>query len=188
MLTHSMSVIHAKARQMHVTCGAILEIGPGRVWPGLEWLQQEPDLELTGAGYSAAECNAALAHARKLGVIARAQYPAGDSTDLPLKDRSVDAVVSFGGLHAWARPVRVLDEIARVLKIGGKFFIGDVRRDMNWLANAVLSHLGSQGLKDVYRARDKALTLPEVKELFDHSRLRGGSVQALGSDVWVLSE
>jgi len=187
MLTHSLSVIYSKAVQMHLTCGTILELGPGRVWPGLELLRREPDLDLLGLGYEEQERQEAVAQVRKNGQFARVQYRPGAPTRLPLPDRSVDGVISFGSLHTWSNPVRVLDEITRVLKIGGKVFIGDVRRDMNWLTSTVLSHIGNAGLQAVYRSREKSLTASEVKELCEHSRLRDWQVTILGSDVWLIA-
>jgi SAM-dependent methyltransferase len=187
MLTHSLSVVQAKAKRLHLTCGTILELGPGRVWPGLAWLQREPDLDLTGLGYAEAERQEVLALAKKSGLLPRVHYPAGEAAKLPLKDRSVDGVISFGALHAWPKPMWVLDEIARVLKLGGKFFIGDVRRDMNWITSAVLSHVGQPGLQEVYRTRGRALTAPELQDLFTHSHLQDWKVEVLGSDVWVMS-
>ena len=48
-----------------------------------------------------------------------------NALDLPLKDNSVDCVVANSVLHLISNPQKVLDEIYRVLKPGGKFICRD---------------------------------------------------------------
>jgi SAM-dependent methyltransferase len=61
-----------------------------------------------------------LAAARKL---MRTAYPLlqGDAEQLPLRDASVDVVVSDHGAMSWADPHRTVPEVARVLRPGGRF-------------------------------------------------------------------
>lgn len=188
MLTQSTAQINAQVDQMHLTCGTLLELGPGRVWPGLDLLRREAELELVGMGFSEPERLEALARAGKQGILSRVNFPVGDLTRLPLPDRSVDGVLSFGGLHRWSQPLRVLDEIARVIKIGGPVFLGDARRDMNWLTGALKSRIGLAALQAVYRERDRSLTAGELQELCGYSRLRNGRVVTLGPDLWLQAE
>jgi ubiquinone/menaquinone biosynthesis C-methylase UbiE len=54
----------------------------------------------------------------------------GSGEKIPLGAEGVDAVFSSGSLHEWSEPVKTFNEIMRVLKPGGKFFIGDLRRDI----------------------------------------------------------
>jgi len=56
---------------------------------------------------------------------------------MPFGDDLFDAVFTNGSLHEWDNPKSTLNEIWRVLKTGGRFFISDLRRDifplMKWL-------------------------------------------------------
>jgi len=45
----------------------------------------------------------------------------GDATRVPLKSASVDAVVMLGGVHHVPDRARLFAEIARILKVGGRF-------------------------------------------------------------------
>ena len=46
-------------------------------------------------------------------------------------DETFDAVFSNGSLHEWEHPVDILNEAHRVLKTKGKFFISDLKRNLN---------------------------------------------------------
>lgn len=47
-----------------------------------------------------------------------------DAHSLPLKNRTIDFVMSRGSLHFWDKPSIVFDEIDRILKKEGKIMIG----------------------------------------------------------------
>ena len=50
---------------------------------------------------------------------------AGDALTLPFGDETFDAVASISVLHYWVEPVRVLREIRRVLRVGGRLVLTD---------------------------------------------------------------
>jgi ubiquinone/menaquinone biosynthesis C-methylase UbiE len=55
-------------------------------------------------------------------------YVRGDATDLPFGDHVVDGVCCFGGLYLFDDPWAALDEIARVLRPGGRAVFLTTRR------------------------------------------------------------
>ncbi len=180
-------VMLKKVIQPKCLAGTVLEIGPGTLWPGLRLLQQNARLDLKGVGYSAEERSQALEKAKQWQCRARVEYlPPRDEKKFFLPDRSVDVVISFGALHAWQQPAAVCNEIARVLKVGGGFFIGDVRQDAKWWSSALLSNR-TPGLKAVYQAKKQSHSLSEFRALLAGTRLEHGVVQTRGPDVWVLN-
>ena len=183
----SLNTIFQCAADRRVTFGTLLEIGPGTLWPGLHYLPAHPDLELIGAGYAPAERTAARQLARKMKLLARVDYREGRSDRLPVDDRSVDAVISYGTLHQWPRPLAMLDEIARVLKLGGRYFIGNVRRDASWLST-FWSGLGNPNLRGVYAARAQAQDQAEFQRLLEMSRLAAATWVSVGPDLWAVSK
>ena len=56
-------------------------------------------------------------------------FLSSNAQQLPFADKTVDYVVSSLSLHHWQNPEMVFQEIYRVLKPGGTFFIFDLRRD-----------------------------------------------------------
>jgi ubiquinone/menaquinone biosynthesis C-methylase UbiE len=52
---------------------------------------------------------------------------------LPFADGTFDLVISSFALHHWDRPLEVLDEIARVLRPGGWYYLADLCREVSWL-------------------------------------------------------
>jgi ubiquinone/menaquinone biosynthesis C-methylase UbiE len=111
--------------------GNVLEIGPGPGYVGLEWLKQAPGSTLTGCEISRAMIKVADKNAKDYGFETRASYVEGNCMQMPFHNEAFDAIFSNGSLHEWEDPVRVFNEINRVLKPGGLFYIGDMRRDVN---------------------------------------------------------
>jgi len=55
----------------------------------------------------------------------RARFMIADAVDLPWPDHSLDSVVSVNALHHMKKVQRVIDEILRVTKPGGKIVLAD---------------------------------------------------------------
>jgi len=114
-----------------IEAGAALEIGPGPGYVGLEWLRRTQDTTLTGLEISPDMKSVADKNAAEYGLVDRVEYVLGDAARMPLEDDRFDGVFSTGSLHEWSAPETIFTEIARVLKPGGRFYIGDLRRDVN---------------------------------------------------------
>jgi ubiquinone/menaquinone biosynthesis C-methylase UbiE len=114
-----------------IDSGAALEIGCGPGYVGLEWLKLTQGTTLTGLEISPDMKALAEKNAAEYNLVDRAGYVLGDAAHMPLEDDRFDAAFSTGSFHEWAAPLEVLREIARVLKPGGRFYIGDLRRDAN---------------------------------------------------------
>jgi ubiquinone/menaquinone biosynthesis C-methylase UbiE len=70
-------------------------------------------------------------NAQDYGFENRVNYVKGNSMSMPFPDNHFDGVFSNDSMHEWESPERVLQEVDRVLKPGGKFCITDLRRDIN---------------------------------------------------------
>jgi ubiquinone/menaquinone biosynthesis C-methylase UbiE len=115
-----------------IDTGSALEIGSGPGYVGLEWLKQTAGTRLTALEISPDMIVIAKKNVREYGLKGRWEAVESSGAKIPLDEGLFDAVFSCGSLHEWSEPVKTLNELIRVLKPGGKFFIGDLRRDI-WL-------------------------------------------------------
>jgi ubiquinone/menaquinone biosynthesis C-methylase UbiE len=165
--------------------GHALEIGHGPSYLGLEWLKATVETCLTGLDISPDMQKLAQKNALEYGLTARAQYQLGNCDHLPFNDETFDAVFTNGSLHEWEHPQLAFNEIWRVLKPGGHFFISDLRRDMNgfirifmWLS--VRPTAMRHGLLTSIRA---AYIPDELGELIGKTNLRNGKIKANSIDM-----
>ncbi len=160
--------------------GCALEIGSGPGYEGLEWLKMTGDTTLKGLDASKQIVDLARKNAQDYSLASRAEYFVGDASRLPFGDGCFDAIISTGSLHQWTCPEETFAEIQRVLRPGGKYFISDLRRDMNSLMRwfVLISQLNWQkeirsGLMSSLHA---SYTLQEVKDMLEGCDLAGWNV------------
>jgi ubiquinone/menaquinone biosynthesis C-methylase UbiE len=121
-----------------IDSGTVLELGPGPGYLGLDWLRRTTGTHLTGLDISPNMLAVARKNAREYGLEDRVKYVAGNAAAMPFADNAFDAVFSNGSLHEWEAPVRILSEVARVLKPGGRYCVTDMKRNMNPLVSSFL--------------------------------------------------
>lgn len=115
------------ARQVIDTCGIAegrcvdIGCGPGHLAMALA---AASGLAIDALDSSADMLAIARENIQKAGLIGRIRPVCGDVHNLPYDDNSVDLIVSRGSLFFWDDPVRAFSEIRRVLRPGGRTFIG----------------------------------------------------------------
>jgi len=114
--------------------GLALEIGPGPGYLGLEWLRKTKDTFLKCVEISPDMIALARKNSAEYRLVDRVEYRQGKAEEIPFDDGAFDAVFTNGSLHEWPDPVRAFNEIHRVLKTGGRYFVSDLKRDINPLA------------------------------------------------------
>ena len=97
------------------------------------------DTCLVGLDISPDMQSLAQRNAQIYGLMDRTEYRLGNCDQMPIDDNTFDAVFTSGSLHEWANPCGAFDEIWRVLKRGGRYFISDLRRDMSGVMKTFLS-------------------------------------------------
>jgi ubiquinone/menaquinone biosynthesis C-methylase UbiE len=161
-----------------ITAGHALEVGPGPGYLGLEWLKRTRDTQLTALEISPAMIELASRNAAEYGLVGRWRAVEGNALRMPFEDDQFDAVLTNGSLHEWEDPARVLEEIARVLRPGGRYFVSDLRRDMlsafRWLLHLTTRPRAIRpGLRS---SIDAAYTAAEIREVLEQTPLHGARV------------
>jgi ubiquinone/menaquinone biosynthesis C-methylase UbiE len=119
------------AREWEITDGKVLDVGTGTGWLAIQFAEEIPGVEVIGLDLSDVALELARENARESGVSSRVSFEIGDAEDMPFENDLFDLVISGNTLHLVKNPVRMLDEIQRVLKPGGVFLVSDLRR--SWL-------------------------------------------------------
>jgi ubiquinone/menaquinone biosynthesis C-methylase UbiE len=163
-----------------ITEGHALEIGHGPGYLGLEWLKQTENTTLTGLDISPDMHTLAKHNAQEYGFADRTQYHLGNCDQLPFADCAFDAVFTNGSLHEWSNPGSAFDEIWRVLKPGGRYFISDLRRDMNFLLLGFfwLSVRPMTMRPGLLTSVEAAYTPDELRALVNKTLLKDGKINA----------
>ncbi len=162
-----------------IISGNVLEIGPGPGYIGLEWLKKSSNSRLTGCEISPNMIKLAEKNSEEYGFEERARYIQGNAMRMPFEDEAFDAVFSNGSLHEWEDPIRVFNEIFRVLKPGGKYCLTDMRRNINPFVKWSIYFLSKpKKIRPGFLSSlNAAYTEDEIIELLGKSRLKNASVK-----------
>ena len=157
-----------------ITYGLALEIGPGPGYLGLEWLKKTESTMLLAVEISPEMTKIAETNAREYGLEGRVKYVKGDAHQIPFDDNTFDGVFTNGSLHEWSQPIRVFDEVYRVLKPGAKYFISDMRRDMNPLVRQFMKLMVKP--KEIrpgfVSSINASYTTDEIRSVLNQSKLK----------------
>lgn len=161
--------------------GHALEVGSGPGYLGLEWLKKTLGTSLTGLDISSDMIALARRNAKEYGIEDRVRYVNGSGSRMPFEDDSFDAVFTSGSLHEWTEPIATFEEIWRVLRTGGKYFISDLRRDMpaliRWLMRLSTQQREMRaGLRSSINA---SYTLFELGKLVSCTRIEGCKIESV---------
>lgn len=157
-----------------ISKGVFLEVGPGPAFISIEIARRMPQAHIIGLDISKTMIGIASRNVAEEGLSGRITVHCGDAAEMPFHDTEFDFVVSGGSLHHWSNPVRVLDEIYRVLRPGRLALISDLRRDaskekVDELCRHIKSGLMRWGLRHSVR---EAYTQEGIRELLSRSRFK----------------
>ncbi len=140
-------------------CSTILEVGTGSGRISIELAKYNPRVTVTGIELSDDMITVANENKVQAGVADRVTFTKGDAKSLPFEDASFDVVVCHNMMHHLPDPFSAVQEMKRVLKKDGGFFLRDLRRPASFLVPLHVNILGfsyNEVMKRQYRDSIKA--------------------------------
>lgn len=139
--------------------GKIIDVGCGFGGTAIVLANRFPDGEIVGIDLSEPLLRRANQAAQIADLGDRVRFEKADVQQIPYESDSFDVVLNLNMVHLVKDPIKMLNEIERVLVPNGFLFIAGIRR--SWV-----------GL--IEREIRSALTLEEARDLFSQSKLREG--------------
>ena len=181
----------ARRLAAHISAGArVLEIAPGPGYLAIE-LTKLTGCRMVGLDISRTFVRIAAENARKAGL--RIDSEQGDAADLPFPALQFDFIVCRAAFKNFTRPLKALDEMHRVLKVGGVVLIIDLRKDFS--RQAVNEHVKGHGalsaaiIKLTFNTmlKKRAHTKESMAALVSQSQFRQGDIRLdpIGFEVWL---
>lgn len=139
--------------------GKIIDVGCGFGATNLVLAERFVDSEIVGIDLSEPLLQLAGTTAESKGLSGRVRFEKADVQEIPFADNTFDVAINVNMVHLVEEPIKMLNEIERILLPGGHLFIADLRR--SWLGL----------LEEEIKA---GLTIGEARRLFARSELRSG--------------
>ncbi len=171
--------------------GEAIDLGCGAGQLVIDLAKNAPHMHVTGIDLSEKLLADAQQSAQQAGVAGRVEFRQGNAEEIPFHDQSIDLVISTFSLHHWVEPVKVLNEIDRILKPGGAYYIFDLRRDMAfpfylliWFATQFIVPAALHQVNEPMGSRNASYTAGELPDLVRQSRLGVASVSS--GPLWIV--
>jgi ubiquinone/menaquinone biosynthesis C-methylase UbiE len=168
----------------------VLEIAPGPGYLAIE-LAILTSCRMVGVAVSSTFVRIANENAERAGV--DIAFDHGDAADLSLPSNAFDFIVCRAAFKNFARPLAALDEMHRVLKVGGTALIIDLRKDFSpqdinryvkgkGIINAALIKLTFNTM-----LKKRAYTQDAMMRLVSQSQFRHGDLclDSVGFELWL---
>lgn len=171
--------------------GSVLEVAPGPGYLSIE-IAKRGKFSITGLDISKTFVKIAQSKAEKAGV--KVDFRHGDAANMPFDSDNFDFIVCTSAFKNFPEPVRVLDEMFRVLKAGGKALIDDMNKDtppskLNEFVDQMhLNRFDSYFTKTTFRSLVKsAYSKAQIQELVAQSKFKRCEIvdEDIGFEIWL---
>lgn len=139
--------------------GKIIDVGCGFGATNLVLAERFVESEIVGIDLSEPLLELARGAAAEVNLGGRIRFDKADVYQIPYPDDTFDVVLNINMVHLVDNPIKMLNEIERILIPGGFLYIADLRRSFLGLFEAEIR---------------SGLTIAEAREMFDQSEIRPG--------------
>ena len=175
---HRISDFHSIAKEAAImsSSGRAIEIGGGPAPAFLESLGTQFKGELVGVDIDSKSMKTSSMICHTSSIFRRVNFIVCAGEFLPFVDGAFNLIVSLNSLHHWKDPVKIMNEVNRILASNGHGLVTDFRRDMSREAleflqrdyrNPLLKYRLRQSVKESY-VRDEVDDILERANLGNH--------------------
>jgi ubiquinone/menaquinone biosynthesis C-methylase UbiE len=167
----------------------ILDVGTGTAQIPIELCRQSPTAQATGIDLAESMLLVGNQNVERAGFSKRIQLQLCDAKRMPFAAGEFAAVMSNSIVHHIPEPIDVLEEMVRVVRIGGLLFVRDLLRpaDEATLAHLVATYAGDANAHQQQMFRESlcaALTLSEIRSLVASLGFDPATVQQTTDRHW----
>jgi len=113
--------------------GTMLDLGTGPGYLPVEIINQAPEIRIVGIDLSRRLIRMARTRAQKANLSEHIVFEVANAANLRFDSDSFDMILSTGMFHSLKNPSKVLQEIFRVLKLGGDAWIYDPAKIIHYI-------------------------------------------------------
>jgi ubiquinone/menaquinone biosynthesis C-methylase UbiE len=186
-------VIFNKVKDTLPAHANILEVAPGPGFLSIEFAKVE-DYKVTTLEISRTFIEIARQNAKEANV--RVDFRHGNASQMPFAENAFDFIICVAAFKNFSEPVEAIREMHRVLKLGGKACIMDLRRDvpLERVERHIKDELHLSGInafltKLVFRTTllKNAYTKSEIQKFVSQTSFTKWKIEedALGMDIWL---
>jgi len=171
---------------------AVLEVAPGPGYLSID-LARTGKASVTGLDISKSFVEIARKNAERERVTV--DFQRGNASAMPFAADSFHLVVCRAAFKNFSEPVKALDEMHRVLKLGGKAVVIDLRKDASlrdidsYVENAGVSWLSGIFMKWTFRTMllKRAYTKAQFQEFISQTAFRKSEIResGIGFEIWL---
>jgi ubiquinone/menaquinone biosynthesis C-methylase UbiE len=172
--------------------GTILEVGPGPGYLAIE-LAKLGRYKIVGLDISTKFVEIAQMKAKEADV--EVDFRQGNVAQIPFDEGIFDFIICKSAFKNFAEPIMALDEMYRVLKVGSKALILDLRGDVSeetvnkYVENMGLNSVNTLFTKWIFKFMliKRAYTKDQFKELVSKTKFSQSKIQEnqIGLQVWL---
>ncbi len=170
----------------------VLDVGTGTGYVALEVAScLKGTGQVVGVDLSESMLDLARENANRRGLERVTTWEKGSAEMMPFEDREFDGVISSGSLHHWKDPVKVFNEIGRVVKPEGRVIVRDSKRLSGWgparfLAILIGLTLPSDFRKHYWNSIRSSYSPSEVRSMVARSSLSGSRLVEESLDMMII--
>ncbi|MFX0026825.1 MAG: class I SAM-dependent methyltransferase [Candidatus Hermodarchaeota archaeon] len=102
--------------------GILIDIGSGTGYLSIEIGKRAPQLNIYGIDLSRKMVEIASGQAKPFKNV---KFKLANAAELPFENDLIDFIISTGSFHHWKHPIKIFNEVYRVLKANGEAWIYD---------------------------------------------------------------